>query len=281
MSTDLELALIQYVGDCLTDVMEEPGKKLEVRYSNQPYCPRAYYYASKQPNRPFTVDGSMEAILASGHGLHGALQKRLAARAILNRLENNPNFEFVGNVDPVTGEYIEFEFLHPDRPSGHSDGLIRWYGKYYTLEVKTVALDKLERVRLLPKPYRKNVVQAQCYSYEFTELGYEIEGALIFYVERSRFEQYHGFVIKYEPETGPGYVAMTRYGNECIEKDCLPEGICRSGHEAAYCSFQAECFNARNPVLFYDANFRQLVDLIYPVEATNKKYGGLTKWPKQ
>lgn len=275
-------ALIDYVGACLNDVIEEPGKpQIEVRYSTQPYCPRAHYYASKAVGQPYLVSGSMEAIFKSGHGIHSALQKRLAARAVWNRLIKNPNFEFIGNVDPETGEYIEFEFINDGRPSGHSDGLIRWYGKYFTFEAKSVALDKLERIRLLPQPYRKNVVQAQCYSYEFEQLGYEISGSLIFYVERSRFEQYHGFVIEYEPEVGPGYVSMVNYGKECIEKDNLPEGICRSGTDAAYCQFQAECFNTRNPVLFYDANFRELVNLIYPAQATNKKMGGLTKWPKQ
>lgn len=247
-------------------------RRFEVRYSVQPYCPRMHYLLEKQNSDESYMSGSMEAIVGGGSALHAGLQRRLWTLA--QELED---FELVGVIDE-NGEYVEFEFLREGKPSGHCDGLVKWRGRYYVLEIKTVHLDKLALLRDVNTPKTYNTTQAQCYAHEFKQKGIEIAGILLLYVERNRFEDLELFFVEVKDEVATGYIQLVDYGKECIQADCLPEGICRDGVEAAYCPVVNECFSLRNPVLFYDEGFRQLVNIIYPKDPPQRRLGALARW---
>lgn len=250
LTEDARLELEGFLARGLTDRVEE-NRGFEVRYSTQPYCPRFHYLATLYPG-PRSVSGSEQAIFDSGHGLHHAVQNRL-----LNIVDNT--FKFLGFIDDQ-GNYVEYSF--DGEIPGHSDGLVWFRGRYFVLELKTCHIDKLLRMY---EAAHDNVVQAQCYAKEFTQLGYPIAGVIVMYIERNRFEQYKLFILPVQIELADAYQGLVKYGRDCIDQGVIPDGICcNDTRRAAWCPFAAHCFALKNPRLTAADDFADFVKFIYP-----------------
>ena len=248
--------------DKLREAIFSPKKfkpKYELRWSNQPYCPRKHFIFSSLekagllPESELPID--LDRIFTRGHIMHKLIQTRL--------IEGTFDFKFLGEVIyNAEGEPEYKEFSFEDIVSGHADGLIEYLGKYYVLEVKS------SEFRLPILPYKNHIVQATGYGHEFThKLNYPVVGIIFLYVyldyENLSLE-HRFFEVAYDERIYHSYIALVNYGLESLNNGIMPGGICDTISKTYDCVFGDKCREiSRSPYLDCDEAVKNVISFIY------------------
>ncbi|MCW6598880.1 hypothetical protein [Yersinia ruckeri] len=260
--------LIEYLQSRLVYGVEIPPRKMELRYSNQPFCPRKYYIDQRTPlPESATTSITMKLILELGHVFHQVVQNIFA-------YSHTEDFKLLGFFDE-DGNYVEYEFGNefPLSPTGHADGLIWWRGRYLVMELKTINDNGFVK---LTQPKSEHRVQASCYGKRFTKMGFPIDGILFLYVNRTAvldflnrnsLDYYQFFEIPFEPWYADWYEQLVDYAVQNNEVDHIPLGICRTPNEMSWCPYSQECSRVNLPYLDKSEEaieFRKFINILYP-----------------
>lgn len=260
--------LIEYLQSRLVYGVDIPPRKMELRYSNQPFCPRKYFIDRREPlPESATTSITMKLILELGHVFHQVVQNIFA-------YSHTEDFQLLGFFDE-SGNYIEYEFgkEFPVSPTGHADGLIKWRNKYLVMELKTINDNGFGK---LTQPKNEHRVQASCYGKRFTKMGFPIEGILFIYVHRTdvldflnrnSLDYYKFFEISFEEKYADMYEELVQYAVSSDETDVIPLGICRNPSEMSWCGYRAQCLAINTPYLDKSSEavgFRNFIEILYP-----------------
>lgn len=192
----------------------ETRKRLQIRCSSLPMCPRAYYLDYVFGPLPQTFDYKKEVITQKGNFVHEAMQRWLGKANILYGMWSCPIKEVNENLCNYTRgptlfnnlkrkvcpkhrlqlKYEEVSLNHKEL-TGHCDGLITFDNKktFYLLEIKTIStmLADGKGWAVLEQPIDYHVEQSNMYAYILEKEGFstkkgkkiiKIEKVLMWYV---------------------------------------------------------------------------------------------------
>lgn len=160
---------------------------------------------------------------------------------------------------PAT-HYREYSlYLHKYRLVGHPDFIIKWEGKFYIVEIKTV--DRQDVVfDELRAPLGDHHLQASFYYYMMRDLGYNVSPDIIFvYVDRSTSKLWRSGVYKEfrvrrcDAKRIIPFLAKCTAIINAVENKTLPARICQThkASRAKNCASCLTCFERQGDTITY------------------------------
>lgn len=233
----------------LTDLCRsiEIQDKKDRRPSSQSYKPSSmncirsmYYQVTGEPEDEGTTPYSLVGICNAGTDIHERTQK-----AVVAMKSNGFDCEYVSVADYVQQRGLEdieiVEQCGMETKLYHKklnirflcDGIIRYHGHYYILELKTEASFKwAERKGVDPKHYHQGI----CYS-----LSLGIDDVIFVYISRDVLSM-KSFMFTPTKQQKDELVRLIKTCDSYVEKhevppkpDDLPKGTC------SYCAYQGRC----------------------------------------
>lgn len=229
-----------------TDFVNQFTKFIET--SQKPYTPSQYYKPSGvggclrkmyferigqalQDNASYNLIAMGEA----GTMRHEALQEYL-----VNFSKKDPNFEWL-KVDeyleehPVEGTNVDTNFVKNDfetkcknellQLSFLCDGLVRWQGKVYIMEIKTETMFKFNKHT---EPYEEHKMQATCYG-----MCIGVDDVIFLYENRDNFEK-KAYVYHITDDMKEQVLHKLQECEKYVELGISPKVYCNSSY-CPYC----------------------------------------------
>lgn len=205
---------------------------------SQMRCDRISWFRLRgvQPDKIKAPDRTLDFSAKVGTACHEIIQNRLAHCSDVewlspNQFLSDQSYDF--SYDKNGYEY-QIEIRHPFPIRFACDGIIRFQGKIYLLEIKTSEFSSFQDL-IEPKP--KHMDQIKCYA---TLL--DVSNVLVLYVDR----QYGGlkcFEIVITQAEKDAMIAKMQHVMDCVESFIAPEGLPKGDPDCNpnMCPYYAKC----------------------------------------
>lgn len=229
----------KYVTDKLTEDASEPAHQTFAPSSFR--CNRISWFRLRgtAPDVPKTVDTALNFIAQIGTACHRIVQENLKSAlgedwiAVEDYLAANP-IPYEYTLSP-SEDSLETHVSIEDPPIRFAcDGIVKWKGKYYLLEIKTSEFKSWDN---LTAPKSEHLDQIKCYA---TLLG--LAGVLVLYVDR----QYGGIKV-YELSISDAEKSVVRsrfdYVREMVDANLAPDPLPKGDKwcSPAMCPYYKKC----------------------------------------
>ena len=162
-------------------------------------CPRAYYLAMKGESlgyplqKPTPFETSLLRVFEHGHSIHAMYQDTVLGPAGVLYGKWELKGEIVEGFQPAAEwKYVEPRMWWADkRISGYCDGYLQIDGRWFLLEIKSANDQSFRYLKRGNEPRAYHTRQAQLYMLAPHDLErkFEIEGAIILYVNKDTGEE--------------------------------------------------------------------------------------------
>lgn len=205
-------------------------------------CPRVSWFRLRgvQPDAITKPDKTMEFIAELGTACHEIIQKNLKEALgddwldVSDYLDSNPELKSAHNWD-LDKEGYETKIHLEDPPIRFAcDGIIRWKGKIYLLEIKTSEFASFDE---LTAPKSEHIDQIKCYA---TLL--RINNVLVLYQDR-QYGSLKCFEMTITPSDNKYILDKFQYVMDMVEANLAPDKLpngdpwCNSNH----CPYYNKC----------------------------------------
>ena len=203
-------------------------------------CERNLYYqlCGAEQNKTNNSSYSNVGILESGTDRHIRLQE-----AICEMKNNGIDCEYVDVADFIKQHGLDY--LEVKEKSGMetkcfwkeiplsflTDGIVRYNGQYYILEIKTMNSKKFFESKDVRQ---EHIAQGVCYS-----LAFKLNKVLYLYENRETLDK-KAFILEVTDGMRKGLLNKTERVKECV-KNHIPPEINPNNHMCAYCSYSELC----------------------------------------
>lgn len=218
-------------------------------------CQRAYYLLMKREelgfelDRPEPFETSLLRIFDHGHAIHSLYQDKILGPAGVLYGQWEKDGEVVEGFQPEEDWiYVEPRMWWPEkRISGYCDGYLEINGRWYVLEIKSSndqGFRHLKRTRE-PRPYHARQAQIYMMSPHNLEKKFEIEGAIILYVNKDTGEGLDLFIPN-NPEIVEPIMQGIESAIEALDQSMIPPRVeeCKTARSkrAKDCGACRSCF---------------------------------------
>lgn len=167
-------------------------------------CQRAYYLLMKREELGFDLDKpepfetSLLRIFDHGHSVHSLYQDKILGPAGVLYGKWSKDGEVIEGFQPEPDwVYVEPRMWWPEkRISGYCDGYLKLDGRWFVLEIKSSndqGFRHLKRTKE-PRPYHARQAQIYMLAPHDLELKFEVEGAIILYVNKDNGQELDLFI---------------------------------------------------------------------------------------